>query len=49
MRRHHLLWGCMLSAFGFGILVGTWLSSGFWSHCIGIVLILFGLCVCRRK
>ena len=49
MRRQKQLWGGVLMAFGFGILVGTWLTSGFWCHCLGIALMLCGLCVCRRK
>lgn len=49
MCRHNQLYGCMLLSFGFGILVGTWLSNVFWCHCLGIGLMLFGLAVCRRK
>lgn len=29
-------------AFGAGLLIGLWVSSGFWGHCIGIGLILLG-------
>lgn len=49
MCRHNQLYGCMLLAFGFGILLGTWLKDGFWCHCLGIGLMLLGLAVCRRK
>ena len=49
MRRQKQWWGSVLLAFGFGILVGTWLTNGFWCHFFGIVLMLSGLCICVRK
>ena len=49
MRRHHQLCGCILLAFGMGILVGTWLTSAFWCHCLGLLLIFCGLLVVRKK
>ena len=47
-RRQRIL-GCALMAFGFGVLVGTWLEGGFWPHCLGFALLIFGFCVGRRK
>ena len=49
MRRHYQLCGCMLMAFGAGILLGTWLSGGFWCHCLGFGLVVGGFFVVRKK
>lgn len=42
------LLGCVLTAFGTGILVGLWLEGGFFCTCIGAVLVILGLGVIRR-
>ena len=49
MCRYNQLWGIVLVAFGFGVLVGTWLSGAFFCHCLGVGVILTGLCIIRRK
>ena len=49
MRRHYQLCGCVLMAFGAGILLGTWLSGGFWCHCLGFGLVIGGFFVVRKK
>lgn len=49
MCRHNQLWGCILIAFGFGILVGLWLESGFMVHCMGFGLMFFGCGVAKKK
>lgn len=48
MYRQNTMCGIAVAAFGFGILVGTWLQSGFACHLIGFGLIFLGLCVLRR-
>ena len=49
MCRHHQLWGCILLAFGFGILVGMWLEGGFFAHCFGFGLIAIGFSMGRKR
>ena len=49
MCRQNQLWGCTLLAFGIGVLIGTWMQSGFVCHLLGIGLILLGLGFVRRK
>jgi len=48
MRRQNLLWGGTVLAFGLGVLVGTWLKSGFVCHLVGIGLIFLGLSLMRK-
>lgn len=48
MCRHNQLWGFATIAFGFGILIGTWIESGFLTGCLGLGLVLVG-CACLRK
>ena len=48
MCRQNQMWGAAVLAFGFGILVGTWLQSGFFCHLAGIGLIALGFAVLRR-
>ena len=47
-RRNQLL-GCVLLAFGVGLLFGTWLESGLFCHLFGLLAIFGGVGVCRRK
>ena len=49
MCRQNMLHGGCLFAFGLGVLVGTWLKSGFVCHLLGIGLILLGICVLKRR
>jgi hypothetical protein len=44
-----MLYGGCLFAFGLGVLVGTWLRSGFVCHLLGFGLILLGVCVLRKR
>ena len=48
MCRQNQMWGAAVLAFGFGILVGTWLQSGFFCHLAGFGLIGLGFAVLRR-
>ena len=48
MCRQNVLWGGCVLAFGFGVLVGTWLKSGLVCHLIGFALIFLGFSVIRR-
>lgn len=48
MCRHNQLWGFVAIAFGLGILIGTWIESGFLTGCLGLGLVLAG-CACLRK
>lgn len=48
MCRQNVMWGAVVAAFGFGVLVGTWLQSGFMCHLMGMGLIFLGFCVLRR-
>ena len=43
MCRRQWIWGYALIAFGIGVLVGTWMNGGFWPHCLGFALVIFGL------
>lgn len=49
MCRQNLLWGAAVCAFGLGILIGTWLESGFFCHLAGFGLLLLGFGVMRRR
>ena len=49
MCRQNQLWGCMLLAFGLGMLVGLWIEGGFIAHCFGFGFIILGLSVGRKK
>ena len=48
MCRQNLLYGGCLLAFGLGMLIGTWLTSGIVCHFFGFGMILLGFCVIRR-
>ena len=49
MCRKNQLHGWVLLSFGLGLLIGNGLESGFLWLCIGIGLMVFGFCVCRKK
>ena len=49
MCRHNMLFGCILGAFGAGLLIGKWAGGGFLFHCLGIGLILLGCMLLCRK
>lgn len=42
MCRKGRLWGCALVAFGLGMLIGSWVESGFLFHCLGFGLVIAG-------
>lgn len=48
MCRHNQLWGFVLIALGLGILIGTWLESGFLTLCFSIGLAAIGCAMMRR-
>ncbi len=48
MCRRNQLWGWLLMAFGFGLLLGLWLEGGFFCHCFGFGSMIVGFCICRR-
>ena len=49
MCRRDQLWGCILIAFGLGLLIGIWIEGGFLSKCFAIGIGILGLCVIRRS
>ncbi len=49
MCRRNQLWGCVLIAFGVGVLVGTWMESGLFCHLFGLLAVFCGCGVCRKK
>lgn len=49
MCRQNQLWGCMLLAFGFGVLVGHWIEGGFFACCFGLGMMLIGCGMARKK
>jgi len=49
MCRHNILFGCILGAFGLGLLVGNWAGGGFLFHCLGFGLLLTGCLLLRKK
>lgn len=49
MCRQNQLWGCVLLAFGLGVLIGVWIEGGFFAHCFGFALILLGCGILRKK
>ncbi len=48
MCRRNQLWGCMLLAFGVGLLIGLWIECGFLAHCFGFCMIAVG-CALGKK
>ena len=49
MCRQNQLWGCMLLAFGFGVLIGLWIQDGFLAYCFSLAMMLIGFGVMRKK
>ena len=49
MCRRNQLWGLVILAFGFGLLVGCWLESELVRNCCGIGLMAVGLLVVQKK
>ena len=49
MCRRNQLWGCVLLAFGIGVLVGSWMESGLFCHLFGLFALFLGIAVCRKK
>lgn len=49
MCRYHQLWGGVLAAFGFGVLVGAWLEGGFLCSCFALGLIAAGIFLLRKS
>jgi len=49
MFRQNQLFGCGISAFGFGLLIGMWLDGGFFAHVFGILFIVAGCALLRKK
>lgn len=49
MCRKNQLWGLLFVTFGFGLLLGMLLESGFLCGCLGLGLIVGGLFVLQRK
>ena len=43
------MWGCVLIAFGLGLLIGQCLESGFWCSTGGVIIIGVGCSVMRQK
>lgn len=49
MYRQNQFYGCGLLAFGIGFLIGIWIGSSFWAHCLGFGLILLGFRIFCKK
>jgi len=49
MCRQNQLWGCVLMAFGLGVLIGSWIDGGFLPGCFSFGIIVLGAGVMRRK
>ena len=49
MCRQNQLWGCVLIAFGVGVLIGLSLKGGFLSASFAVGTIVLGFCITRRK
>ena len=41
--------GCLLSAFGVGMLVACFFESGFFCGCVGLGLAVLGITMIRKK
>ena len=48
MYRRNILQGCMMAAFGFGIMMGFWLEEGFFCYCFAVCCCVLG-CGCIFK
>ena len=49
MCRRNQLCGCVLLSLGVGVLIGTWLESGFFCLLVGLLLVFLGIGTCRKK
>ncbi len=49
MCRYNYLWGGMLMAFGFGVLIGLWLEGGFFCVCFGLFMMVMGYLIMKNK
>lgn len=47
MCRKERLWGCAMACFGAGLLVGSWVETGFLFHCMGFGLVIIGIGMLR--
>lgn len=49
MCRRNVLIGWIMAAFGLGILFGLRIEGGFFAHCIGFCLFIYGICgLCKK-
>lgn len=49
MCRRNVLFGWIMAAFGLGLLFGLWIEGGFFVHCIGFGLLIYGFCgICKK-
>ena len=49
MCRHNQAIGCALMSFGLGVLIGSLLTSGFFSFVIGIGSLILGFLLLQKK
>ena len=49
MCRKNQLWGCVLMAFGLGLLIGIRLEGGFLCHCVCFGVVAVGCGMCRKQ
>lgn len=49
MFRKNQLLGCMMAAFGVGMLAACFFESGFFCGCLGLGLVVAGVVFCRKK
>ena len=49
MCRKNQLFGWILMAFGWGVLVGSWITKGFFCFCFGFGMMVLGCCILRRR
>ena len=47
-RKNHL-WGCILIAFGAGVLTGLCLEGGFFCHLFSLAMLVAGACICKKR
>ncbi len=49
MCRKSMLWGCVLAAFGIGLLIGSWVEGGFLFHCLAFAAVFIGIGMLRCR
>ena len=49
MFRHNQIIGCCMTVFAIGLLVGMWIEGGFFAHVFGVVFIIAGCSMLRKK